>query len=133
MLKGFQRVARQLSRISTKPIVAVESASDGTGGDKASWIAEGYRRVYEALPQVVAVIYLDVDLRDRGHPDWSLAVRRRRSPRMPTSPRCHDPRAACLRTGYRAPGGAGHLWRPSRTPPPESDPGARAERTDPLC
>ena len=73
MLKGFGRVTRQLSRISTKPIIAVESASDGTGGDKATWIAEGYRRVYEALPQVVAIIYLDVDLRDRGHPDWRLS------------------------------------------------------------
>ena len=73
MLKGFTRVVEQLSDISSKPVIAVEAASNGDGGDKAAWIREGYRAVYRELPEVVAIVYLDADLRVLGHPGWRLA------------------------------------------------------------
>ena len=72
MVKGYRRVTTMLSRISDKPIIAVESASNAQGGDKAAWIGDGYRRVYKALPRIVGIVYLDVDLRSIGHPDWRL-------------------------------------------------------------
>jgi hypothetical protein len=73
MLKGFRRVTNQLSRISSKPIIAVEVASNASGGDKAAWIRDGYLAVYATLPRVSAIVYLNVDLRDHGHPDWRIS------------------------------------------------------------
>jgi hypothetical protein len=72
MVKGFRKVTDLLSQISPKPIVAAENASAAQGGDKAAWIREGYRAVYAELPRISAIIYLDVDLRAAGHPDWRL-------------------------------------------------------------
>lgn len=73
MLTGFDRVTRHLGEISSKPIIAAEVACNPEGGDKAAWIAEGYPAVYAALPQIVAIVYLNVDLRPIGHPDWRLS------------------------------------------------------------
>jgi hypothetical protein len=41
-------------------------------GDKADWIRTGDRAVYTELPQISAIVYLDIDLRSIGHPDWRL-------------------------------------------------------------
>jgi beta-mannanase len=76
MLRGFRRVTRLLSRLSPKPIIAVETASSATGGDKAAWIREGYRAVYRRLPRIVGIVYLNVDLREQGHADWRLSSAR---------------------------------------------------------
>jgi hypothetical protein len=73
MLQGFRVVTNKLTAVSSKPIVAIETASSPEGGDKAAWITEGYPAVYAALPAIVAIVYLDVDLRSMGHPDWRLA------------------------------------------------------------
>jgi hypothetical protein len=73
MLKGFRKVTNLLSRISTKPIIAAENGCDPLGGDKAGWLREGYRAVYDQLPRIVGIVYLDVDLRSIGHPDWRLS------------------------------------------------------------
>jgi hypothetical protein len=73
MLKGFRRVTNKLAAISAKPIIAVEVASSASGGDKAAWIRTGYRAVHAELPRIAAIVYLDVDLRDDGHPDWRLS------------------------------------------------------------
>ena len=72
MVKGFRKVTNLLSQISSKPIIAAENASHAQGGDKAAWIREGYRAVYAELPRISAIVYLDVDLRAAGHPDWRL-------------------------------------------------------------
>ena len=74
MVDGFSGVTASLSDISTKPIIAVEAASNALGGDKAAWIEDGYRQVYRRLPEVVAIVYLDADLRALGHPDWRLVT-----------------------------------------------------------
>lgn len=72
MLQGFTRVTELLSEIADKPIIAAESACNPEGGDKTAWIKEGYPAVYAALPAIVAIVYLNVDLRSLGHPDWRL-------------------------------------------------------------
>ena len=73
MIKGFKRVTNNLAAISAKPIIAVENASNPNGGDKVAWIREGYRAVYAQLPRIVGIVYLNVDLRSSGHPDWRLS------------------------------------------------------------
>jgi hypothetical protein len=72
MLQGYTRVTNLLASLSSKPIMAVETGANPEGGDKAAWIREGYLAVYERLPRVEAIVYLNVDLRPDGHPDWSL-------------------------------------------------------------
>ena len=57
---------------STKPIMVAETGSGAVGGDKAAWIRDGYREVYDRLPDISAVVYLHADLRDQGHRDWRL-------------------------------------------------------------
>ncbi|CAN5790961.1 hypothetical protein BH23CHL8_BH23CHL8_09960 [soil metagenome] len=73
MYQSYQRVTRLLREISSKPIMAAETGSNPDGGDKAAWIRDGYREVYERLPDVEAIVYLHADLRDVGHPDWRLS------------------------------------------------------------
>jgi beta-mannanase len=73
MVKGFRRVTHDLASISGKPIVAAENGCNPHGGDKAEWIRAGYRAVYDELPQISAIVYLDADLRSMGHPDWRLS------------------------------------------------------------
>jgi hypothetical protein len=73
MLKGFRKVTNHLAGISSKPIIAVENACSPSGGDKAAWIRDGYRAVYDELPRIVGIVYLNVDLRSTGHPDWRLS------------------------------------------------------------
>ena len=72
MLQGYRLVTELLSEISAKPIIVVESASNPEGGDKTAWIKEGYPAVHATLPAIVAIVYLNVDLRGSGHPDWRL-------------------------------------------------------------
>jgi hypothetical protein len=72
MIQGYRRVTELLTEIAPKPIVVAESACNPEGGDKTAWIKEGYQAVYDQLPQIVAIAYLNVDLRSSGHPDWRL-------------------------------------------------------------
>jgi beta-mannanase len=72
MAQGFRPVWKKLTEVSTRPIIAIETASNGEGGDKAKWILNGYPNVYTEFPSIVAVMYLNVDLRSSGHPDWRL-------------------------------------------------------------
>jgi hypothetical protein len=72
MLQGFTRVTELLSEIADKPVIAIETACNPEGGDKPAWIKEGYPAVRLALPEIVAIVYLNVDLRASGHPDWRL-------------------------------------------------------------
>jgi hypothetical protein len=57
---------------STKPIFVAETGSGAVGGDKAAWIRDGYREVYDRLPDISAIVYLHADLLDEGHRDWRL-------------------------------------------------------------
>jgi hypothetical protein len=73
MYDSYRRVTELLSAISNKPIMVAETGSNTEGGDKAAWIRDGYPEVYQKLPQIRAIVYLDADLREVGHPDWRLA------------------------------------------------------------
>ena len=72
MYDGYKLVTNHLASISNKPIIVAETGSNDVGGDKGAWINDGYREVYDKLPQIVAIMYLNFDLRKDGHPDWSL-------------------------------------------------------------
>jgi hypothetical protein len=73
MYDSFRLVTSKLREISNKPIIAAETGSNPNGGDKAAWIRTGYRKVYAELPDIEAIVYLDADLREVGHPDWRIA------------------------------------------------------------
>ena len=72
MFDSYDRVTRKLREISSKPIMVAETASNQFGGNKPAWIRDGYREVYDKLPDIEAIVYLNADLRNVGHPDWSL-------------------------------------------------------------
>jgi hypothetical protein len=72
MYEGAWRVTENLRDISNKPIMMAETASNSIGGDKPEWIRDGYREMYDRLPDVEAIVYLNADLRNVGHPDWRL-------------------------------------------------------------
>jgi hypothetical protein len=69
---GSRRVVRLLRALSERPMMLVEVAANAEGGDKATWIREGFPEVHARLPDIEAIVYLDADLRDVGHPDWRL-------------------------------------------------------------
>lgn len=72
MYESAWRVTENLREISNKPIMMAETASNSVGGNKPEWIRDGYRAVYHRLPDVDAIVYLNADLRNVGHPDWRL-------------------------------------------------------------
>src|SRR5688572_299483 len=72
MARGFRQITNKLMEVSAKPIVAIETASNAEGGDKAAWITNGYPGVYTEFPRIVAIVYLNVDLRPND-PDWRLS------------------------------------------------------------
>lgn len=72
MFDSYDRATRKLREISNKPIMVAETASNSIGGDKPAWIRDGYREVFNKLPDIEAIVYLNADLRDVGHPNWSL-------------------------------------------------------------
>jgi beta-mannanase len=77
LVAGLRPVVRALSAITRKPIIAAAVASAPGGGDRARWIRRGYKAVYEKLPKVVAIVWLNVDLSGspNHHRDWSLRGR----------------------------------------------------------
>lgn len=73
MYDSYRGPVKSLREISSKPIMVAETGSNSEGGDKAEWIRQGYREVYERLPEISSIVYLDADLRSIGHPDWRIA------------------------------------------------------------
>ena len=55
-----------------------ETGSTHYGGNKATWIKEGYNALYYKWPRVVGVLYMNVDMGTQGvdghHEDWRLAL-----------------------------------------------------------
>ncbi len=51
-----------------------EVGSNHLGGDKATWLSEGYDEVYRRWPRVKAMVIFDIDMsqRHKAHPDWRL-------------------------------------------------------------
>jgi hypothetical protein len=62
------------------PVIITEVGSHYKGGNKATWIRNGYRALVERFPQVVAAMYFDIDmttLNDPEHPEnWLLTLPR---------------------------------------------------------
>jgi hypothetical protein len=73
MAQGYRPVWNKLTEVSAKPMIAIETASSAEGGDKAKWILNGYPTVYSEFPSIVGIVYLNVDLRSSGDPDWRLS------------------------------------------------------------
>jgi beta-mannanase len=59
-------------QFTKKPVIIAELATNKKGGNKPAWIRAGYNKVYKRWKSIKAIVYLNVDLRYIGHPDWSL-------------------------------------------------------------
>jgi hypothetical protein len=70
-LAGFELLPRI-------PVILTEVGSHYKGGNKATWIRNGYQALVRRFPQVVAAMYFDVDmttLDDPTHPEnWLLTL-----------------------------------------------------------
>lgn len=62
------------------PVILTEIGSHYRGGNKATWIRNGYRALIRRFPQVVGAMYFDIDmttLNDPKHPEnWLLTLPR---------------------------------------------------------
>ena len=65
---------RATTRITKRPIMIAELATDYLGGDKAAWLKSAYLGSYKKHPKLWAIMYLDTDEPHRiaGQPDWRL-------------------------------------------------------------
>ena len=68
------QVMGYFKQFTTKPVIVAEVATNEDGGNKPAWIRDGYDQVYRRWPKIKAIVYLNVDLRYLGHPDWSLGT-----------------------------------------------------------
>ena len=55
-----------------KPVILPEIASHYSGGDKATWLNDGYRIAHQEWPAIQAMVYFDYDMTFAGQPDWRL-------------------------------------------------------------
>jgi hypothetical protein len=69
VLSGLVAGSRQFN----KPIIVAELGSNPIGGNKASWITNGYAAAYSNYPEIVALVYFNVDT-SPGQPDWRLTT-----------------------------------------------------------
>lgn len=66
------------SKLPRKRVIVTETGSDfrGRNRSKAAWLRDGYAAVYKRWPQIVAIAYFHVDMRETGDPkhpeNWSL-------------------------------------------------------------
>jgi hypothetical protein len=56
-----------------KPIIVAEMGSNPDGGSKADWIRAGYAAACANYPEIVALVYFNVDT-SPGQPDWRLTT-----------------------------------------------------------
>jgi glycosyl hydrolase family 26 len=61
----------KITQLSSKPVIFAETSSSEAGGDKASWIREGFlKAIPRDFPRVSAVIWFDRDAEE----DWRIAT-----------------------------------------------------------
>jgi Glycosyl hydrolase family 26 len=66
---------QSLPRLTKKPVIIAELASSAVGGNRPFWITKGYNDLYKKYPQIVGMMYLNVDMtRFENQPDWRLAL-----------------------------------------------------------
>lgn len=69
VLSGLVAGSRQFN----KPIIVAELGSNSVGRSKATWIRNGYPAAYANFPEIVALVYFNVDT-SPGQPDWRLTT-----------------------------------------------------------
>ncbi len=69
ILSGLVTKARKFN----KPIIVAEMGSNPVGGSKAAWISAGYAAAYANYPDIVALVYFNVDT-SPGQADWRLTT-----------------------------------------------------------
>lgn len=66
----FSSSYAQITRLSARPVIITETSSSEAGGDKASWITQGFlHTIPEQFPRVRAVIWFDRAQEE----DWRIA------------------------------------------------------------
>jgi hypothetical protein len=71
---------KKLVALSSKPIIVAELASNRTaptGYSQASWVTKGYPAAYTAYPQIVGILYFNIDMTkispdDPSQPNWTF-------------------------------------------------------------
>jgi len=65
---------RASKKITKKPIIISELATNYLGGNKSKWLKQAYKRSYEKHPKIRAIMYLDTDQPAilAAQPDWRL-------------------------------------------------------------
>ncbi|MGH2974994.1 MAG: glycoside hydrolase family 26 protein [Solirubrobacterales bacterium] len=65
----FSSSYRQITQLSTKPVMIAETSSSETGGDKADWIRDGFlKTIPQEFPRVRAVLWFDRAMEQ----DWTV-------------------------------------------------------------
>jgi beta-mannanase len=76
MVEALSPSIKALSALpSSKPIIAAEMGAapyKDCANCKYNWILNGYPAVYDKWWRVVAIVYLDVDMRFNDQPNWRL-------------------------------------------------------------
>jgi hypothetical protein len=67
-----------IARLPRRPVIVSETGSTHYGGNKATWIKEGYNALYYKWPRIVGVLYMNVDMGTQGvdghREDWRLKL-----------------------------------------------------------
>jgi hypothetical protein len=75
-MKLLSNVSKSSGSRKGKPVILSEVGSNHLGGDKASWITDGYAHAYKKYPTIRAMVYFDVNTAALtvGQPDWRLVM-----------------------------------------------------------
>jgi hypothetical protein len=71
MVDAYKTAYKKITALTHKPIIVAESASNrvsSPSGTQAGWITNGYPAVYTAYPQIVAIMYFDINMKLTGDP-----------------------------------------------------------------
>jgi beta-mannanase len=70
----FSSSYKQITQMSTKPVIITETSSSETGGDKANWIRDGFlKTIPQEFPRVRAVLWFDRVMEENWTVDSSNA------------------------------------------------------------
>ncbi|MFV2064822.1 MAG: hypothetical protein ACC726_15115, partial [Chloroflexota bacterium] len=76
MLTTLKSPMKQLWAVTKKDVIVAELASNfkPTSKSKATWIKNGYNKVYNRWGRIKAILYLNTNQPKQqwGHPDWRL-------------------------------------------------------------
>ncbi|HWP32217.1 MAG TPA: glycosyl hydrolase [Solirubrobacterales bacterium] len=71
----------EIAKLTSRPMIAAETGSSESGGDKAAWVASALRREIPKLPRIRAVVWFSATFADSGEQgDTGLDTRVNSSP-----------------------------------------------------